>query len=169
MDKDFISSLYISQYKNIVLYLTKMGATLEEAEDITQDSFIKIYEYVTEIEIKSFNAYLFKIAINKFNNKKNRDRKLSYNLDDNFFDRIEEKEKTEEGVIKEELKNEINEVLNSLKEIYKNLLLIKYDLQLSNEEIANLLNLDKNTVKVYLYRGRKLFVKEYEKRYGKYK
>lgn len=169
MDKSFIVSLYESQYRNIVLYLTKMGASLEEAEDITQDSFIKIYEYITEIEIKNFNAYLFKIAINKFNNMKKRDKKSYFNLDEGFFERIEGLEKTDESLIKKESAKEINYVLDSLKEIYKTLLILKYDLELSYDEIGNLLSLDKNTIRVYLYRGRKLFVKEYEKRNGKYK
>lgn len=169
MDKDLIISLYRSHYKSIVLYLTKMGASLEEAEDITQDSFIKIYEYITEIEIKNFNAYLFKIAINKFNNMKRKDKKGYFNLEEGFFEKLEGLEKTEENLIKKENQKEINEVLDSLKEIYKTLLLLKYDLDLSYEEICNLLNIDKNIVKVYLYRGRKLFIKEYEKRYGKYK
>lgn len=169
MDKDLIITLYRSHYKNIVLYLTKMGASLEEAEDITQDSFIKIYEYITEIEIKNFNAYLFKIAINKFNNMKKRDKKSYFNLEEGFFERVEGMERTEESLIKKENQKEINEILDGLKEIYKTLLLLKYDLDLSYEEICNLLNIDKNIVKVYLYRGRKLFIKEYEERYGKYK
>lgn len=171
MDKDLIIKLYESQYKNIVLYLMKIGASLEEAEDITQDSFIKVYEYITEIEIKNFNAYIFKIAINKFNNKKRRDKLISINyiFDEGFYEKVKSNEVIDENILREEKKNEINDVLNTLKEIYKNLLILKYDLELTYEEISNLLNIDKNTVKVYLYRARKIFIKEYEKKYERHR
>ena len=171
MDKDLIIKLYKSQYKNIVLYLMKIGASLEEAEDITQDSFIKVYEYITEIEIKNFNSYIFKIAINNFKNKKRRDKliNINYIFDEGFYEKVKSNEVIDENILREEQKGEISEVLNSLKEIYKNLLILKYDLELSYEEISNLLNIDKNTVKVYLYRARKIFIKEYEKKYERYR
>ena len=58
---------------------------------------------------------------------------------------------------------EINMVLNKLKPIYKNLLLFKYELELTYEEISELLDMKPGTLKTYLYRARENFKFLYER------
>ncbi|MDU5111952.1 MAG: sigma-70 region 4 domain-containing protein, partial [Clostridium sp.] len=46
---------------------------------------------------------------------------------------------------------------------YRSLIILKYEMDLSYKEISVLLGLDENTVKVYLYRARNNFKKEWNK------
>ncbi|KAI3344654.1 sigma factor-like helix-turn-helix DNA-binding protein [Clostridium botulinum] len=59
-----------------------------------------------------------------------------------------------------EVKN-ILKVLNELKEIYKSLLIFKYEMNLSYKEISLFLGMDENMVKTYLYRARNKFKEEW--------
>ncbi|MEL4026988.1 sigma factor-like helix-turn-helix DNA-binding protein [Lysinibacillus endophyticus] len=48
-----------------------------------------------------------------------------------------------------------------MQEIYKQLLLLKYELELSYNEIALLLGMKEETVRTYLFRARKEFQKKW--------
>ena len=70
----------------------------------------------------------------------------------------------EDAVQHEELKKEINEVLSQLQPIYKHLLILKYDLDLTYDEISQMLDIKRETVKTYLFRAREKFKDIYKKR-----
>lgn len=63
----------------------------------------------------------------------------------------------EQIVLKKEHKNEIETVLNQLSPTQSNLLLLKYELDLSYEEISVLLNMKVDTIRTTLYRSRNTF------------
>lgn len=52
---------------------------------------------------------------------------------------------------------EIRGCLNSLKESYKELLILEYEMELSYKEIGKLLGFPEQTVKTYLFRARTEF------------
>ncbi|WP_242838420.1 sigma factor-like helix-turn-helix DNA-binding protein [Clostridium ihumii] len=56
---------------------------------------------------------------------------------------------------------EVSKVLNDMKEEYRSLLILKYELQLSYKEISLLLGTEETNVKTYLYRARNKFREEW--------
>ena len=61
--------LFLKYNKRLYLYCFKMISNRFEAEEVTQDTFIKIWEARQNIdENRSFSGYLFKIAHNKLFN-----------------------------------------------------------------------------------------------------
>ncbi len=64
MDKDIVISLYKKQFKIICLYLVKCGCSVNDAEDIVHDSFIKAIEYIDGVAIENLSSWLFRVAIN---------------------------------------------------------------------------------------------------------
>ncbi|MPM48520.1 hypothetical protein SDC9_95245 [bioreactor metagenome] len=66
-----------------------------------------------------------------------------------------------------EKKEEILKCLNSISEVQKNLLVFKYDMGLSYKEIAEILDINENTVKTYLFRAREQFKKVWRDNFEK--
>ncbi|WP_310941690.1 RNA polymerase sigma factor [Clostridium estertheticum] len=63
----------------------------------------------------------------------------------------------EDYIIDLERKGDVLKILNSLNNIQKNLLILKYNMDLSYKEISNVLDINESTVKTYLFRARAQF------------
>jgi RNA polymerase sigma factor (sigma-70 family) len=77
------------------------------------------------------------------------------------FEFVDDSLLPEDYVQQTEMKKEIQNILNQLTPLHKQLLLLKYMLGLSYEEIAEMLDLNPGTLKTYLFRARKSFKKLY--------
>lgn len=171
MDKDLIINLYKKQYKIISLYLIKCGCSVSDAEDIVHDSFIKAIEYLEGVKVNDVSSWLFRVAVNKyknFNKRKKIINTVSIN-EESFYEQIAQEFTVESEILSKEISEEIRGTLNGLKEEYRSLLILKYDMELSYKEIGLLLGINEDSVKTYLYRARNKFKEEWRKsneRYG---
>ena len=171
MDKDLIINLYKKQYKIISLYLIKCGCSVSDAEDIVHDSFIKAIEYLEGVKVNDVSSWLFRVAVNKyknFNKRKKIINTVSIN-EESFYEQIAQEFTVEGEILSKEISEEIRGTLNGLKEEYRSLLILKYDMELSYREIGLLLGINEDSVKTYLYRARNKFKEEWRKsneRYG---
>lgn len=163
-----ILDLYKRQSKIIYGYLMKNGCTKEEAEDIIHDSIVKAILYMDGVSQEKLHSWLFKVAINEFRNRIKRQKKfyaLSIN-EEGFYNNFAQEEDFTEDILLKERNNEVKSCLNKLKERDKNLLILKYEMELSYREIGELLGIKETVVKTYLYRARKEFEKEWLKNEG---
>jgi RNA polymerase sigma factor (sigma-70 family) len=165
MDSHLLLDLYKKQSKIILGYLIKNGCTKEEAEDIVQDSFVKAIQYMDGVSKEKLPSWLFKVAINEFKNRIKKHKKLYYmSIDvEDFSNKFAQDGDFTEDILKEEHNIEVKNCLNKLKDGYKDLLILKYSLELSYKEISLLLGIRETVVKTYLYRARKEFEKEWVK------
>ncbi|WP_252224983.1 MULTISPECIES: sigma-70 family RNA polymerase sigma factor [unclassified Clostridium] len=134
-----------------------MGASKEDAEDIMQETFIKTYENIDILIGGNLKAWMFKVSINKFYTlyKKSRTNlfltdELSYTLKSDF----------EISDIDNSI--DINKVLSKMSESHKNLLILKYSMDLSYSNIGKLLNISEGSAKTLCYRARNVFKKIWE-------
>lgn len=67
----------------------------------------------------------------------------------------------EDQLLQQEKREDIERVLDELTPLHKQLILMKYELDLSYLEIAELLGVKTDTVKSALFRARKQFQKKY--------
>lgn len=165
MDNQLLLELYKKQSKIILGYLIKNGCTKEEAEDIMQDSFVKAIQYMDGVSKEKLSSWLFRVAINEFKNRiKRKKRLIQLSIDEEQFSNSLslDKDFTEDIIITERNK-EIKSCLNRLKSGTKDLLILKYGMELSYKEISLLLGMQEAVVKTYLYRARKEFEKEWLK------
>ena len=163
MDSDFLLELYKKQAKIIYFYLKKNGCSHEDAEDIVQDSFAKFIAYSSGVSSNKAISYLFTIAMNEFRKtlkKKGKVQAISID-DERFWNNFRNDQDTESDILKMEVSNEILHTLNQLQESYKQLLILKYELELSYKEIELLLGMKETTIKTYLFRARKEFQKKW--------
>ena len=149
------------KYNSPVFNLSlRMMGNKEEAEDMTQDIFIKAYKNLHNFRgDSSFKTWLYRIAtttcIDGIRKKK------SFW---NFFRKIiENKSPVTEKSNNYEEKEWIQEVLKSLPPNQRLLLVLRYIQGFSNKEIAGILNCSEGSLKVKLYRARENFKKKAER------
>jgi RNA polymerase sigma factor (sigma-70 family) len=148
--------------KNIYKYLIKIGANPRDAEDIVQEAVYKFIIYIDSIDSNKTSSWLFRVAINLYYDLcRKQKRQISISFENmNFADNSL---LPDDFVQQNEVRDEINQVLNQLKPLYKQILLLKYELELSYKEIAEMLDLNLGTLKTYLYRARETFKEIYRR------
>lgn len=163
MENNLIIDLYKKQFKIICLYLVKNGCFINDAEDIVHESFIKAIEYIECIEIKNLSSWLFRVSINNYKNRIRRGKiiKLVSINKDNYYERLIDECNVEEQILSKERYLGVIKILDKLGEVYKALIILKYEMNLTYKEIALLLGKDENTIKTYLYRARNKFKEEW--------
>jgi RNA polymerase sigma-70 factor (ECF subfamily) len=105
------------------------------------------------------SSWLFKVAINEFRNRMKKQKRV-YQLsidEEDFANRLADEEDFTEDILLKERNSEIKSCLDKLNDGYRELLILKYGLELSYKEIAVLLGMQETVVKTYLYRARKEF------------
>jgi RNA polymerase sigma factor (sigma-70 family) len=156
MNSQFLMELYNQQAKMIYFYLKKNGCSHEDAEDIVQESYMKYMTYSSGVSPEKALSYIFTIALNEFRKimkKKGKARVISID-DDYFWNNFSNDQDTEASVLNSEMSQEIITTLENMKEVFRHLLILKYELNLSYKEIALLLGMKVETVRTYLFRAR---------------
>ncbi|EHQ88716.1 RNA polymerase sigma factor [Desulfosporosinus youngiae] len=169
MSKDVLTNLYSKQASIIYSYLLKHGCRKEVAEEIVQDSFVKAIEHFHAVEPEKLSAWVFKVALNNYRNylKKASVREELLIDETHFLKKIAKDNALEDILLLEEKATEIHDCLNSLKESYKELLILKYEMELSYKEIGKMLALPDQTVKTYLFRARTAFKRVWRDHHGR--
>lgn len=161
--------LYANRLKLIAYSVTKDWYL---AEDVVQEAFIKAYKKIDSIEdIGKIKAWLSSItmrtAIDCFRSEKRR-RWIPVDLSlmdpSSFVHGIEWV--TDIKVEEKLLKDEITRLMDYLSNEYQEVLLLKMQYGLKENEIAHLLQLNSSTVKTRLYRARKKLKQVYEGKYS---
>lgn len=164
MEQDMIKALYLEKAPVIVKYLVKNGCTKEDAEDIVQDTFIKAMSYMVHLEEKNISAWLFKVAINQYYDRCRKTKRHPHvELDEeHLMHTLVEEEVGIKQIVSREQSEAMKTVLESLSPTYKNLLLMKYEMDLSYKQIAELVDMPETKVKTYLQRARAAFKKAWK-------
>jgi RNA polymerase sigma factor (sigma-70 family) len=163
MDSQLLLEIYNKQAKMIYFYLKKNGCSHEDAEDIVQESYMKYIAYSSGVPSDKALSYIFTISMNelkKMLKKKGKEQAIS--IDDNhFWNNFVNDQDTESSVLHIEMKHEIATALAHIQEIYKQLLVLKYEFEFSYKEISLLLGMKEETIRTYLFRARKEFQKKW--------
>lgn len=160
-------SLYWQQLSNFVLRRTRH---FQDTEDIIQETFMRAYvaleRYTTErIETLKIRPWLYKIAWSVYCNHAGRTKMaLVVPLDtpgEGFYLEPEENEREQPEALYEqaEQRRELEALIDHLPPHYRDMVSLYYFEELSQKEIADILNLPLGTVKVYIHRGIRLLRK----------
>jgi len=141
---------YQKKIFNIVYRMTK---NYDDAEDITQSVFIKVYENLSSFNPKyKFFSWLYRIALNESLNLKNRKKRLA-ELDADFIT----SEKSPEDIYDElELSERIQDALMAIELEHRALILLKHFEGFSYQEMAYILDLSEKKVKSRLFSARQI-------------
>lgn len=120
----------------------------EEAEELTQEAFVKAYEALPGFRFEyRFFSWLYRIAVNlALNDLKKQRRFVGSEYLNNIPDEKDEKN-TENS-------EHMKWAVDQLKDIYKAVIVLKYYQQLSYQEVAFALNIPEKKVRSRLYDAR---------------
>jgi len=160
MDYKLLERLFTSKMVIIYRYLVKIGCSHTDAEDIVQDTLLKAIIHLEAIESDKIASWLFKVALNSYKDlcRKNKKLPLSLLKSEDILNNMSAADYLPENyVLDGEKKKQVVQVLDKLSPIYKNLLVLKYAVELSYREIAEVLDINEKTVKTYIYRAKRKF------------
>lgn len=128
-------------------YVLKFLGNTEDAHDIVQDSYLKLWQHHKDVDLTSAKSWLFTTSYRALVNFAKRNSRMS-SMETTFY-----KEPSAEN--KYELRELIDKALEYLPPQQKSILLLR-DLEGYNyKEIGEILDLSESQVKVYLFRARK--------------
>lgn len=165
-DPKAFEKLFDRHHKKLYLFLYRLLNSKEDAEEIVQDTFIKIWEKRAEfIEGYPFESFLFKIAKNAFLNL-NRKR-VNRKIVESHLEFLTEitSGSTDEYVIFNETKAIVNTIIDNLPPKRKEIFLLRRIEGLSRQEIADKLDISIITVDSQLLKANK-YLKEELKKYS---
>lgn len=138
---------------NVYRFILKNLRHTEDAKDVVQGAFEKLWINRARVENERSKSYLFTIAYNQMIDHIRKNKRIS--LKDEFTDNA--KGATSQ---KHDARRILNEALAKLGEQQRSLVLLKDYEGYSYEEIGQITGLNESQVKVYLHRAR-LQLREY--------
>ena len=165
--EEFAFDEIVKRYqKPITNYVFRILNDYEEAVDIAQESFVRVYfaidRYNTEY---AFSTYIYRIATNLAISeiRKRKRRKLfsftgffQNNGEESDFDAIDEKSLQDEDLIERERQLTIAKAIESLPEKYRLPIILRDVEERNYDEIAQILELGLGTTKSRISRGRSI-------------
>jgi RNA polymerase sigma-70 factor, ECF subfamily len=167
--------LLYERYRNRTFALAfGMTGEREQAEDLTQEIFLRVYERLSTFQGQAkFATWYYRIALNQCLNycrNERRRRRTIANPDigqATAFVELRVVEQADATLLRKEIQHQLRSALLSLKPELRLLLLLKEIEGLSYEEIAERLECSPGTVASRLSRGRKLLARKLESLKGK--
>lgn len=139
-----------------------------DAEDITQDVFLKAFRNVSSVkEAAKFRSWIYSITLNRIRDfqRKKRFRSLFKKEDHNIDSEPVEAATGDQPqalaqVLKKDFWRQIGLIMEKLPKMEREVFLLRFFDQLSIKEIAGVLKKNESTIKTHLYRALAKFKKE---------
>ena len=156
----------VEKYKNLVYRLAlRMTGNYQDSEDIAQESFLKAYRSLRQYKPSySFSSWLYKITLNTIHDRmRKQDLAASFSTQPENFQEIGNPlypnstklaENPEERQVRQEDKSDLQAAINALPLSHREIIILRHMQNLSYFEIAGILNIPLNSVKVRLHRAR---------------
>lgn len=162
-DLKYFACLYERYGPNLIRYILKISnANYDEANDILQDAFIKIWINLNQFDDDmKLSSWVYRIVHNETvsycRKKKSFGKNNTVNIEEQFLKGYDYE--LDEDISHEEKHLLTNTLLNSLPLKYKEVLVLKYFEKMSYEEISDVLKIPEGTVSVRINRAKKLLRK----------
>ena len=150
--------------KNI-LFRVALRITLnrEEAEDVVQDTLIKVWNRRDELEeIESLEAYSIKICRNLSLDRNKRHENQNCTLSDKENDSPDSAFTPAEEMIRKNKINIVTSIINQLPEMQRMCVQLRDIEEKSYKEIASILGIKEDQVKINIFRARQAIKKKYQ-------
>lgn len=150
----------VLRYESMVYSQAKKAFRNEsEAEDFTQDIFLKAFEGLSTFKGRSkFSTWVFSIARNEIIRKYRKDHpEIDMPIDGISSDVASVGSSSQESeVLERETTDKIRSLVEKLPELYRKPISLHYFENMSYKDISENLNLKMNTLKSYIFRGKEI-------------
>lgn len=158
-------SIYEGYYKSIYSYINKTVNNNTLAEDLTQETFIKVFGGLKDFdEDKKLAPWIYRIAYNTCIDYY-RQNKTTFELIDNIICYDKEDNSPENIILNKEKQNVIKGILLKMNQKYRTAIILRDFNNLTYKEVATTLKLNEAAAKTLIHRGRKQFQRAYSEAY----
>lgn len=164
-DRDFVESIYLKYGKQLVYEAKKKIHNEIDVEDCVQDVFVVLIDKLQEFQnmtVLHQRNFLRKccrtIATNKYNRNKSRFERELLILDDAdaFFDAVDDSQNVLNDIIERENLEKLIELIENMNPLYGDVLYFRYFLGYDLMQIAKILGISYDLVKMRVSRAKKL-------------
>ncbi|MEW9123725.1 MAG: RNA polymerase sigma factor [Thermotaleaceae bacterium] len=147
-DKEAFRKLYDEHFDRALRSAVAITKNKEAAKDAVQEAFIRVYTNISTYDTtKPFEPWFYRILINECNRILKKGSRLLL-VEPPLLEAIPSDTPDKENF------RDLHEMILSLKDIYRIPVVLKYLQGFAEKEIAQILDLNLNTVKSRLYQGR---------------
>ncbi len=172
-DENAFRELYRAFEKPVYRFIFRMVTNSDEAADITQDVFFKVYQKIdTCKKPEFFSSWLFSIARNSTislmrKNKKEKHISIENSMDDESLLQLpcEVNDILEEHLIGKEFNHVFNELLSELPEIYRTAFVLGVIEKHSYQDVAEIMDCSIGNVKSRVFRARSMLNEKLTQKY----
>lgn len=150
--EDILASYLINLGEEVFNLLLAKGAKKEDAEDIIQNTFYKVYTLLDDLTESNIRPWFFRVALNEYIDLKRKKEQQNIYLTEEIYAKLQYTDSEFDALLN---KDEIFYLLKDVKKEYKEAFFLKYYYDFSYEEIATILDIKVSSVKQKLYRARK--------------
>jgi len=157
---DKLLDLYQNRIYGFLFHMTLLK---EDAEDLTQETFINVYKSLYKFnKNKDFLPWVFKIALNLYRNYYKKNKKKSREL---CFEELSEQlhMSSEDGLLILEEKESLKEILliiDELKRDQKEIFILKYSKGFTFKVIGEITGISESAARMKYFRARENLVKK---------
>ena len=150
-------NLLNSNWDYVYNYLLKKTSNEYISEEITIKSFSKAFEKIKMYDPKyNFKTWLISIAKNNYSDYLKKKKLLFKEVNSQKIESIVSEINPEQHMINRENYDNLNSKIDELKPMYRDIIKYRYLEDLSIQEISKKLNQPVNTVKIKIFRAKKL-------------
>jgi len=165
-DVDYFKCLYNRYENGFLIYIRRISlVSAQEAEDILQDSFVKIWRSLHGFDTNlKLSSWMYRIIHNEtisyWRKSQSFGKDKLFDVDDSIF---ELKEQDGEGLDMENQSVDLHISLKNIKVKYREILILKYFEGFSYQEISDILKIPEGTVATRLNRAKLALLTYYNK------
>lgn len=148
------------------LFRLALRITLDsaEAEDVTSDTLIKVWNKREELRgIESIEAYCMTVCRNLALDRHEKKEAQNLSLEANEIDAADNSFTPDEQLERDEKLRKVHELFNQLPERQRTIMQLRDIEEKSYREIATIMGVSEEVVKVTLFRARQAIKKQYDK------
>lgn len=160
----------IRRYEALLLrYILRLSNfSREEAEDILQDIFIKVYQNLNSFDPGlKFSSWIYRITHNEvisaFRKNKNKARAVSWDEDNKIVEQLAADFDIKKELDQDMLNKNIMDILKTMDYKYAQVLELKFLENKSYKEISDILQKPENTIATWINRAKKQFKSKLDK------
>ncbi len=152
MDGRLLAELYEKYREEILLYVYSLCHSMEAAEDITQEVFVKAILSLSDHH-ENFRAWLYMVARNLTYNYSRKNKNKAKAVEELKQGPAFEADISEKVVMKEQYK-ELYEAIGKLNENYREILVLQYFGNMQLKEVAEVLGISHGNARALAHRAR---------------
>ena len=168
-DNQYFLCLMRNYEEKLMRYIKRISnASTEEAEDVLQEVYIKVYQNLNDFDTSlKFSSWIYRITRNEvistFRKKRSRPQSFGGEAAEIILEKMASDLDTKKAVDTEYLQKNIYTILEKMDIKYKEVLVLRYLEEKDYNEISDILKKPVGTVSTLLNRAKKNFKKELDK------